>query len=104
MAVGKHYLHKREFVSKNKDDRTIVDSVVRRYDFGGYDARFSLSTPASAFHNGGVEITCNPDSEESLADADQKINDIVAALKEFQKAINDAAKDARKKTSARANR
>lgn len=89
---GKTYLHKREFLTKNKSDGSYTSAEVRRYEYGGMNASFTLAGNGREVYT----IYCSPDSAESVADANAEIDTLMERLEEYKTALNKAAKEAPK--------
>lgn len=90
---GKIFFEKKEFLIPEGDDKTTVDGVVRRYEYGGHEARLNISSPTTGFEPAGLNVYCSPGSKESLTQAKAKIDAAIAMLKEFRSAIIEASKD-----------
>lgn len=99
MPKRKTYLQKRAFLSSNKRDTSVVTVQVEGYEYGGYDASFALSSgKTGSIGSGGGEFSmyCSIGDPSSVKDTNEQIENIIANLNEYKKAINTAAKDAQK--------
>lgn len=100
MAKPKKYLEKRDFVNKDdKNDKTVASADVRRYEWGGYTASLSITSPPEFGSQGGVYISCNPDSKESYDAAMSKAQYIIDCITEFKDAVKEAHKDSNSNSS-----
>lgn len=85
---AKTFLQKKELLSK-KDihDNTVVSALVRRYEYGYTEARFSVDAGER-----GLVINCDPQDSKSHDEALSKIEHLEYCLAEFKKAIKEASK------------
>ncbi len=94
MSKPKTYLAKREFVNKgNKNDKTVASAEVRRFEWGGYTAHLQITSPPEFGSNGGIDISCSPDSKESYDEAMAKAQYIIDCITDFKNALKEAHKD-----------
>lgn len=68
-------------------------SIIRKYDFGGYNASFKISGNKTFGNPTNFELSCDPRDSENIAYCVHKIDNLIAALKSFKDGLQKAAKE-----------